>query len=137
MATARNAEPPVDVPDVVVEVLLAEHWTAVREIYAEGLATGHASFEIEPPSWEDFRAGHLPDHQLVAHDDRSRNISVLPFRVIHPAPFIVLVLVELVLDLLNPMHRGRARRRGQVRFQISEFGFNHSRPLPLPGRART
>src|SRR5271165_5653871 len=25
-----------------------------------------------------------------------------------------------------PMHRGRARRRGRGRFQISEFGFKHS-----------
>ena len=70
MATARNAEPPVDVPDMAVEALRVDYWTAVREIYAEGLATGHASFETEPPSWEDFRAGHLPDHQLVAHDHR-------------------------------------------------------------------
>src|SRR5271157_2655639 len=35
-----------------------------------------------------------------AHHDRSRNIWVLPVRVIHPAPYIVLVL-ELALDLLT------------------------------------
>jgi phosphinothricin acetyltransferase len=70
MPAARTTDPPVDHPDLAVEPLGVEHWPAVREIYAEGLLTGHASFETEPPSWEDFRAGHLPDHQLVAHDDR-------------------------------------------------------------------
>jgi phosphinothricin acetyltransferase len=57
-----------DVPDMAVEPLDAGHWPAVRAIYAEGLLTGHASFETEPPSWEDFQTGHLPDHRLVAHD---------------------------------------------------------------------
>ncbi len=70
MSTARTTDPPVDLADLAVEALGVDHWPAVREIYAEGLATGHASFETEPPSWEDFRAGHLPDHQLVAHDER-------------------------------------------------------------------
>jgi phosphinothricin acetyltransferase len=57
-----------DVPGMAVEPLDAGHWPAVRAIYAEGLLTGHASFETEPPSWEDFQTGHLPDHRLVAHD---------------------------------------------------------------------
>ena len=70
MSTARTTDPPVDLADLAVEALGVDHWPAVREIYAEGLATGHASFETEPPSWDDFRAGHLPDHQLVAHDER-------------------------------------------------------------------
>jgi L-amino acid N-acyltransferase YncA len=59
-----------DVPDMAVEPLHAGHWPAVRAIYAEGLLTGHASFETEPPSWEEFQTGHLPDHRLVAHDGR-------------------------------------------------------------------
>ena len=51
-----------------VEQMRAEHWPAVERIYAEGLATGNASFETETPSWEEFRAGHLPGHMLVALD---------------------------------------------------------------------
>ena len=49
MAAARTTDPPVDHPDLAVEMLGVEHWPAVREIYAEGLLTGHASFETEPP----------------------------------------------------------------------------------------
>jgi L-amino acid N-acyltransferase YncA len=41
-------------------------WPAVEAIYAEGIATGDATFETEPPSWEEFDAGRLRDHRLVA-----------------------------------------------------------------------
>lgn len=46
--------------------LQAEHWNAVARIYAEGIATGHATFETEVPSWERWDASHLADHRLVA-----------------------------------------------------------------------
>jgi L-amino acid N-acyltransferase YncA len=41
-------------------------WPAVEAIYAAGIATGDATFEAAPPSWEDFDAGRLPAHRLVA-----------------------------------------------------------------------
>jgi phosphinothricin acetyltransferase len=44
-------------------------WSAVERIYAEGIATGDATFETEPPSWEEFDAGRLPGHRLVAVED--------------------------------------------------------------------
>ena len=44
-------------------------WPAVRDIWAEGIATGHATFEAEPPSWESFDAGRLPNVRLVLEDD--------------------------------------------------------------------
>jgi L-amino acid N-acyltransferase YncA len=37
-----------------------EHWPKVRRIYLEGITTGHASFETEAPSWEEWDSGHLP-----------------------------------------------------------------------------
>ncbi len=43
-----------------------DDWPAVRRIYAEGLATGKASFETEVPDWQDWNAGHLPRCRLVA-----------------------------------------------------------------------
>jgi phosphinothricin acetyltransferase len=49
-----------------VDQMRAEHWPAVERTYAEGLATGNASFETETPSWKEFQAGHLPGHLLVA-----------------------------------------------------------------------
>jgi phosphinothricin acetyltransferase len=43
-------------------------WPRVSEIYAEGIATGEATFETEPPTWNEFDAGRLPGHRLVAVD---------------------------------------------------------------------
>lgn len=42
-------------------------WPAVRRIYAEGIATGKASFETEVPDWPVWDAGHLSHSRLVAH----------------------------------------------------------------------
>ena len=41
-------------------------WPHVREIYADGIATGNATFETEPPSWAEFDDGRLRDQRLVA-----------------------------------------------------------------------
>jgi L-amino acid N-acyltransferase YncA len=47
----------------------AADWPAVERIWQEGIATGHATFETETPSWEEFDAARLPAHRLVAEDD--------------------------------------------------------------------
>jgi L-amino acid N-acyltransferase YncA len=44
-------------------------WPAVERIYAEGIATGDATFETAPPSWEEFDSGRLREHRLVAVED--------------------------------------------------------------------
>ena len=54
---------------ITITALTAEHWPAVERIYAAGIATGHATFESSPPSWDAFDAGRLPAHRLVAVDD--------------------------------------------------------------------
>ena len=41
-------------------------WPAGERIYAEGIATGDATFETGTPSWEEFDAGRLPEHRIVA-----------------------------------------------------------------------
>jgi L-amino acid N-acyltransferase YncA len=51
-----------------IEALQPEHWPSVAAIYAEGLATGDATFETQVPEWEAWDAGHLPAHRLVALD---------------------------------------------------------------------
>jgi len=51
---------------MVLRPLTARDWPRVREIYAEGIATGNATFETEPPSWDAWDAGHLEAPRLVA-----------------------------------------------------------------------
>jgi L-amino acid N-acyltransferase YncA len=41
------------------------HWEDVRRIYEEGIATGHATFQTEAPSWEEWDRSHLPHSRLV------------------------------------------------------------------------
>lgn len=41
-------------------------WPAVQSIYLQGIATGDATFESEPPDWEHFDAGRMQAHRLVA-----------------------------------------------------------------------
>jgi L-amino acid N-acyltransferase YncA len=48
--------------------LQPEDWPAVRSIYAEGIATGNATFEIETPDWEKWNAAHRQDCRLVARE---------------------------------------------------------------------
>jgi phosphinothricin acetyltransferase len=43
-------------------------WVAVRTIYAEGIATRQATFEVEAPSWEAWDATHLSFARLVARE---------------------------------------------------------------------
>jgi phosphinothricin acetyltransferase len=48
-----------------VRDLLPLDWEEVAAIYAEGIATGVASFETAPPSWEAWDAAHT-DIRVVA-----------------------------------------------------------------------
>jgi len=45
-----------------------EDWPEVRRIYDEGIATGNATFETEPPSWSVWDAKHRRDCRLVTRD---------------------------------------------------------------------
>jgi L-amino acid N-acyltransferase YncA len=47
-------------------------WLAVQRIYGEGIATGHATFESEPPGWEQFNMSRLPRHRFVAENADGR-----------------------------------------------------------------
>ena len=54
--------------EIAVERMHAAHWPGVRAVYAEGLATGDATFETEAPGWERWDAAHLRACRLVALD---------------------------------------------------------------------
>ena len=50
-----------------IRVLDESDWPQVSRIYAEGIATGDATFEVDVPSWERWDAAH-PALRLVAVD---------------------------------------------------------------------
>jgi L-amino acid N-acyltransferase YncA len=60
----------------IIEPMTAADWPEVARIYAEGIATGDATFETQPPAdWATFIRGKLPDHRLVALDPAGRVVA--------------------------------------------------------------
>jgi phosphinothricin acetyltransferase len=66
---------------VEVRPLVPADWPAVAAIFAEGIATGDATFETTVPAWEDWNARHLPEHRYVAEidDEVAGWIAVVPY----------------------------------------------------------
>jgi len=57
---------------MTIAELKPSHYTAVKEIYEQGIATGNATFQTEAPSWEDWDKSHLSSCRLVAlNEDES------------------------------------------------------------------
>ena len=57
--------------ETVIDEMRPGDWAAVRTIYAEGIATRQATFEVEAPSWEAWDTSHLPFARLVARQSES------------------------------------------------------------------
>jgi phosphinothricin acetyltransferase len=55
--------------ELEIRPLTEDDWAAVEAIYAEGIATRQATFEVTPPTWAEFDATRLRDHRFVAVDD--------------------------------------------------------------------
>ena len=49
-----------------IRAMCGDDWPVVQQIYREGIATGHATFEAEAPDWERFNTSRLTRHRLVA-----------------------------------------------------------------------
>ena len=54
---------------VIIDQMYQGDWPAVATIYAEGIATGDATFETAVPSFEAWTAAHLEAPRLVARED--------------------------------------------------------------------
>ncbi|MGW6936839.1 helix-turn-helix domain-containing GNAT family N-acetyltransferase [Lentzea sp. NPDC054927] len=55
--------------DVTVRAMRDDDWAAVRRIYAEGIATGDATFETEVPQRRALDAKWLREHRWIAEAD--------------------------------------------------------------------
>jgi L-amino acid N-acyltransferase YncA/DNA-binding transcriptional ArsR family regulator len=61
---------PDDVPDdVVIRKMTSDDASVVRHIYAEGIASGLATFETEVPAWDQLDGRWLPGHRHIAEVD--------------------------------------------------------------------
>jgi L-amino acid N-acyltransferase YncA len=59
----------VEQAGVTISDLRPGHWPEVARIYADGIATGNATFETEVRSWERWDSTHLLEHRVVALRD--------------------------------------------------------------------
>ena len=54
---------------LAVRAMIPSDWPTVARIYAEGIATGVATFETDVPGWEEWDAAHRTEPRFVADDD--------------------------------------------------------------------
>jgi len=52
--------------EIKIEFLTKNDWDVVRSIYFEGIATGDATFEKNPPSFEEWDSSHFHDCRIIA-----------------------------------------------------------------------
>jgi L-amino acid N-acyltransferase YncA len=91
-------------------------WEAVRAIYAQGIATGDATFETEAPDWERWDASHLQEGRLVARSDGGvlgwAALSPVSSRCVYAGVAEVSVYVR---DTARGMGVGRSLLEGLIR----------------------
>lgn len=54
---------------MVIDALAAADWPRMCAIYLEGILSGNATFETEPPSWDQWDRSHLAFARLVARSE--------------------------------------------------------------------
>jgi phosphinothricin acetyltransferase len=64
-----------------IRSMTPDDWDAVRRIYAEGIATGNATFETQTPEWEAWDQARRSDCRLVICDDTG---EVIGFAALSP-----------------------------------------------------
>lgn len=65
---ARACGRPARRAGVNIRRFATDEWPEVEAIYAAGIETGNATFELQPPPLERFIESHTPELTLVAHD---------------------------------------------------------------------
>ncbi|KKI91460.1 phosphinothricin acetyltransferase [Bacillus sp. SA1-12] len=55
--------------NVMIQSMRKKHWDQVEKIYLDGISTGHATFQTETPTWNEWDAGHTENCRLIATID--------------------------------------------------------------------
>jgi L-amino acid N-acyltransferase YncA len=89
---------------MTITALLPEHWSAVKTIYKQGIATGQATFQTDAPAWEEWNTSHLSHSRFVAIEDN----QVIGWAALTPVSGrCVYAGVAEVSVYISPGHRGQ------------------------------
>jgi phosphinothricin acetyltransferase len=87
-----------------ISPLLPNHWPAVKTIYEQGIATGHATFQTSAPEWIEWDGAHLKHSRLVALE----NGQVIGWAALTPVSGrCVYAGVAEISVYIAPDHRGK------------------------------
>ena len=108
---------PEDLPaDVTVRALEPGDWADVRRIYAEGIATGNATFETEVPDRRTLDHAWLPGHRWVAEID-GQVVGWAAARAVSTRP--VYAGVAETSLYVGDGHRGRGVGKALIHRQVT------------------
>ena len=79
---ASVSEPPD--AEISLRKLVPEDWARVEEIYRQGISTGDATFETQPPSWEEWDRSKTRHSRLVAVVEHGNGERVVGFAALSP-----------------------------------------------------
>ncbi|SFB11166.1 phosphinothricin acetyltransferase [Cellulomonas marina] len=82
------------------------HAEGVLEVYAAGIASGHATFTASPPSWSEFDVGHRSDLRLVALGDDDEVLGWVAVAAVSSRPVYAGVVEESVYVAPRAARRG-------------------------------
>ncbi|GAB7191693.1 hypothetical protein NUM3379_24010 [Kineococcus sp. NUM-3379] len=92
-------------PEPVVTPMTPGNWPDVRDVYAAGIASGHATFQEAAPAWEAFDAAHLSEHRLLALDESGTVLGWAAVSPVSARPVYAGVVEHSVY--VSPTARGR------------------------------
>jgi phosphinothricin acetyltransferase len=108
------------VPEFVVDPMLPDDADAVLAIYAEGIATGQATFQTEVPTWDEWDAGHLEAPRLVARTEDGRVLGWCALSPISRRPVYAGVAEESVYVAASARGQGVGRALLEAMVKASE-----------------
>lgn len=107
-------------PGFRVDPMLPDDADAVLAIYAEGIATGQATFQTDVPSWDEWDAGHLGAPRLVARTEDGRVLGWCALSPISRRPVYAGVAEESVYVAAAARGQGVGRALLEAMVQASE-----------------
>jgi L-amino acid N-acyltransferase YncA len=102
---------------MTIQPLTAEHYSSVKKIYNQGIATGQATFQTTAPEWQEWDQSHLAHSRFVAFE----NDDVVGWAALTPVSGrCVYAGVAEISVYIGERYRGKGIGKTLLRHLISE-----------------